>query len=163
MFTQVRYQLSHVWLVITCLLYTSYFQSDVSVFPASVLEKHLGVIVEIMFIIDFYLPLVKISCCGKIPTLSLIHILKLNYQIVGRRAGDIEKVWANPDFANKELGWKAEANLEDTLRSCLLYTSNCQQAKPLKPLHFLSKRYFLCHSISVLLLLPSWKKAMWWR
>ena len=43
--------------------------------------------------------------------------VKLNYQIVGRRAGDIEKVWANPDFANKELGWKAEANLEDTLRS----------------------------------------------
>ena len=32
--------------------------------------------------------------------------VKLNYQIVGRRAGDIEKVWANPDFANKELGWK---------------------------------------------------------
>ena len=27
------------------------------------------------------------------------------------------EVWANPDFANKELGWKAEANLEDTLRS----------------------------------------------
>ena len=43
--------------------------------------------------------------------------VKLNYQIVGRRAGDIEKVWANPDFANKELGWKAVANLEDTLRS----------------------------------------------
>ena len=27
--------------------------------------------------------------------------VKLNYQIVGRRAGDIEKVWANPDFANQ--------------------------------------------------------------
>lgn len=24
--------------------------------------------------------------------------VKLNYQIVGRRAGDIEKVWANPDL-----------------------------------------------------------------
>ena len=33
--------------------------------------------------------------------------VKLNYKIVGRRAGDIEKVWANPDYANKELGWKA--------------------------------------------------------
>ena len=41
----------------------------------------------------------------------------LNYQIVGRRAGDIEKVWANPDFANEELGWKAVETLEDTLRS----------------------------------------------
>ena len=43
--------------------------------------------------------------------------VKLNYQIVGRRAGDIEKVWANPDFANQELGWKAVETLEDTLRS----------------------------------------------
>ena len=43
--------------------------------------------------------------------------VKLNYQIVGRRAGDIEKVWANPDYANQELGWKAVETLEDTLRS----------------------------------------------
>lgn len=43
--------------------------------------------------------------------------VKLNYQIVGRRVGDIEKVWANPDYANNELGWKAEATIEDTLLS----------------------------------------------
>ncbi len=43
--------------------------------------------------------------------------VKLNYQIVGRRAGDIEKVWANPDKANNVLGWKAETSIEDTLRS----------------------------------------------
>jgi UDP-glucose 4-epimerase len=43
--------------------------------------------------------------------------VKLNYEIVGRRAGDIEQVWANPDYANKELGWKAETSVEDTLRS----------------------------------------------
>lgn len=55
--------------------------------------------------------------------LELIHTfesatgVKLNYEIVGRRAGDIEKVWANPEFANEELGWKAETSIEDTLRS----------------------------------------------
>ena len=55
--------------------------------------------------------------------LELIHAfeastgVKLNYQIVGRRTGDIEKVWANPDKANHVLGWKAEATIEDTLRS----------------------------------------------
>ena len=55
--------------------------------------------------------------------LELIHAfekatgVKLNYQIVGRRAGDIEKVWANPALANEELGWKAESTIEDTLRS----------------------------------------------
>ena len=43
--------------------------------------------------------------------------VKLNYQIVGRRAGDIEKVWANPKFANEELGWKAVESIEDTLLS----------------------------------------------
>ena len=43
--------------------------------------------------------------------------VKLNYQIVARRSGDIEKVWANPEFANNELGWKAETSIEETLRS----------------------------------------------
>lgn len=43
--------------------------------------------------------------------------VKLNYKIVGRRAGDIEKVWANPDYANNELGWKAERSIEETLLS----------------------------------------------
>ena len=43
--------------------------------------------------------------------------VKLNYKIVGRRAGDIEKVWANPDYANNELGWKAELSIEETLLS----------------------------------------------
>ena len=43
--------------------------------------------------------------------------VKLNYKIVGRRVGDIEKVWANPDFANNELGWKAGTSIEDTLLS----------------------------------------------
>lgn len=39
--------------------------------------------------------------------------VKLNYEIVGRRAGDIEKVWADPTFSNDELGWKAERCLDD--------------------------------------------------
>ena len=55
--------------------------------------------------------------------LELIHSfeestgVKLNYQIVGRRSGDIEQVWANPEKANNVLGWKAESTIEDTLRS----------------------------------------------
>ena len=43
--------------------------------------------------------------------------VKLNYKIVDRRAGDIEKVWANPDYANNELGWKAESSIEETILS----------------------------------------------
>jgi UDP-glucose 4-epimerase len=43
--------------------------------------------------------------------------LKINYNITGRREGDIEKVWADTSLANAELGWKAGTSLEDTLRS----------------------------------------------
>ncbi|WP_167610422.1 UDP-glucose 4-epimerase GalE [Maribellus sediminis] len=43
--------------------------------------------------------------------------VKLNYKIVARRAGDIEKIWADTTFANEELGWKAEKELEETLLS----------------------------------------------
>ena len=41
--------------------------------------------------------------------------VKVPHKIVGRREGDIEKVWANPDRANNVLGWKAEAKLDDVL------------------------------------------------
>lgn len=43
--------------------------------------------------------------------------IKLNYRIVDRRQGDIEKIWADTAFANTELGWKAEKGIEETLLS----------------------------------------------
>ena len=43
--------------------------------------------------------------------------IQLNYKIVGRRKGDIEKVWADTTFANNELGWKAKKTLADCLIS----------------------------------------------
>jgi UDP-glucose 4-epimerase len=55
--------------------------------------------------------------------LELIHAFekatgeKVNYKITNRREGDIEKVWANPDYANTVLGWKSEETLENTLAS----------------------------------------------
>ncbi|MDO9255320.1 MAG: UDP-glucose 4-epimerase GalE [Bacteroidales bacterium] len=42
---------------------------------------------------------------------------KLNYKIVPRRPGDIEMVWADTRFANEELGWKAEKNIDDMMLS----------------------------------------------
>jgi len=41
----------------------------------------------------------------------------LNYKIVGRREGDIEKIYADTTLANEELGWKAEKSLDETLAS----------------------------------------------
>lgn len=43
--------------------------------------------------------------------------VKVPHKIVGRREGDIEKVWANPERANKVLGWTAKETLADTLAS----------------------------------------------
>jgi UDP-glucose 4-epimerase len=42
---------------------------------------------------------------------------KLNYQIVGRREGDITEAYANTDKANNVLGWKAQSTLEESLAS----------------------------------------------
>ena len=39
------------------------------------------------------------------------------HKIVGRRAGDIEQIWADPRRANEVLGWKAEASIDDVMRS----------------------------------------------
>lgn len=41
----------------------------------------------------------------------------LNYEIVGRRAGDIVKIWADPTFTNNELGWKAERSIDEMTKS----------------------------------------------
>lgn len=43
--------------------------------------------------------------------------VKLNYQIMERRPGDIEKVWADTEFANRELGWKTEKTLDEMTAS----------------------------------------------
>jgi UDP-glucose 4-epimerase len=46
-----------------------------------------------------------------------VNGVKIPYQIVGRREGDIEKVWADPAFANEVLGWRAAETIDDTLKS----------------------------------------------
>ena len=42
---------------------------------------------------------------------------KLNYRIVDRRPGDVEKVWADTSYANRELGWKAGKSLDEMMLS----------------------------------------------
>lgn len=52
-----------------------------------------------------------------INTFERVTGVKVPYRIVGRREGDIEKVWADPTYANQVLGWKAQETVEDTLES----------------------------------------------
>jgi len=49
---------------------------------------------------------------------------KINYKITDRRQGDIEKVWADTTFANKELGWKTKLSLHDALLSAWNWEKN---------------------------------------
>jgi len=43
--------------------------------------------------------------------------LMVNYRVVGRREGDIEKIYADTSFANQELGWKTERDIDEMMRS----------------------------------------------
>lgn len=49
------------------------------------------------------------------------------YQIVGRREGDIEQVWAKPDKANEVLGWKADTPIEEVLLSAWNWEKKIRQ------------------------------------
>jgi len=52
-----------------------------------------------------------------IKSFEKVSASKLNYKIVGRRAGDVEQVWADPAFSNEELGWKAKKSLDEMTAS----------------------------------------------
>lgn len=58
-----------------------------------------------------------LSVLGLIREFEAATGVKVPHKIVGRRAGDIEKVWANPTHANEVLGWKALTPISDTMRS----------------------------------------------
>jgi UDP-glucose 4-epimerase len=59
----------------------------------------------------------EISVMEVIRSFERVTGLKLNYRIVPRRPGDIVKIWADPSYANKELGWQAEKSLDDMMKS----------------------------------------------
>jgi UDP-glucose 4-epimerase len=65
-----------------------------------------------------------VSVLEIVKTFEKVTNLKLNYEIVGRRMGDIEKIWAETSLANEELGWKAQKNLEETLLSAWNWECN---------------------------------------
>jgi UDP-glucose 4-epimerase len=55
--------------------------------------------------------------------------VKLNYKVVGRREGDIEKVYADTSYANRELGWHAEKGIEETLLSAWQWEMKLRKEK----------------------------------
>ncbi len=58
-----------------------------------------------------------------------VNGVNLNYKVVGRRVGDIEKIWADTSYGNRELGWKAEKTLDETLASAWAWEKNIRGIK----------------------------------
>ena len=58
-----------------------------------------------------------VSVLEAIQSFEKVTGVKLKYKITGRRQGDIVKIWADPTFANKELGWKTVYSLDDCMKT----------------------------------------------
>ena len=58
-----------------------------------------------------------VSVLELINAFEKVNGVKVPYRIVGRRAGDIVKVWGDPSRANNILGWKADITVEETMRT----------------------------------------------
>lgn len=58
-----------------------------------------------------------ISVLEMVTAFERVAGVSLNKRIVGRRPGDIEKVWADTRKANQVLGWKAELGVEEMVAS----------------------------------------------
>jgi UDP-glucose 4-epimerase len=58
-----------------------------------------------------------VSVFDAIKSFERVSGVKLKYKVVGRRAGDIEKIWADPSYANKELGWKTLSTLDEAMKT----------------------------------------------
>jgi UDP-glucose 4-epimerase len=58
-----------------------------------------------------------VSVFEAIKSFERVSGIKLKFKIVGRRAGDIEKIWADPSFANNELGWKTLSSLDEAMKT----------------------------------------------
>lgn len=70
-----------------------------------------------------------VSVLEAIQSFERISGVKLNYKIVGRRAGDIEKIWADPSHANKELGWKTISTLDEALKTAWEWEKHIRKNK----------------------------------
>lgn len=53
------------------------------------------------------------SVLDLVKTFERVNNVKINYRITGRRPGDIAACYADPEYAFKKLGWKAERDIEE--------------------------------------------------
>lgn len=64
-----------------------------------------------------------------IQTFEEVNGIKLNYTIGPRRAGDVEKIYAQVDKVNNDMGWRAEKTLAEGLQDAWRWEQNLQLKK----------------------------------
>jgi UDP-glucose 4-epimerase len=70
-----------------------------------------------------------VSVLEAIKSFERVAGIKLKYRIVGRRPGDIEKIWADPSLANEELGWKTQSTLDEAMKTAWDWEKNIRNNK----------------------------------
>jgi UDP-glucose 4-epimerase len=68
-----------------------------------------------------------VSVLEAIKSFERVTGIKLKYRITGRRAGDIEKIWADPSYANKELGWKTVSSIDEAMKTAWEWEKNIRK------------------------------------
>jgi len=72
---------------------------------------------------------IGVSVLEAITSFERVSGIKLKYSITNRRPGDIEKIWADPSFANKELGWKTVSTLDEAMKTAWEWEKNIRNKK----------------------------------
>lgn len=70
-----------------------------------------------------------VSVLELVNTFEKVNGLKLNYKFAPRRPGDVMAIWADPALANRELGWKAERKVEETLAAAWAWEKRLSEKK----------------------------------
>jgi UDP-glucose 4-epimerase len=68
-----------------------------------------------------------VSVLEAIASFERISGIKLKYSITARRPGDIEKIWADPSYANRELGWKTKSSLDEAMKTAWEWEKNIRK------------------------------------
>ena len=70
-----------------------------------------------------------VSVLEAIASFERVTGIKLNYRITDRRPGDIEKIWADPSLANKELGWRTQSSLDEAMKTAWEWEKRIHKTK----------------------------------
>jgi UDP-glucose 4-epimerase len=70
-----------------------------------------------------------VSVLEAIKSFERVSGVKLKYSVTGRRPGDIEKIWADPTYANRELGWKTLSTLDEAMKTAWDWEKNIRNKK----------------------------------